>query len=128
MSIDDGIRITREQILDMIENRAYNLLVTPEEGRIIRKLINKELEVEKETSIESLIEHAKKLKKFALEMCPKDVGNLDVYVDEDSKKVNFVYKTGDPFWNRMHETQVLLKFFASENKSEKDKVSRRIYV
>jgi hypothetical protein len=134
MNIDNGVRqIPLEERLKIHEigkatvEQHYSIQLTKKEYEVLLKLINKELEVEKETSIESLVEHAKKLKKFALEMYPKDEGNLDVYVDEDEKRVNFEYKSGDPYWNRMRETQVLLKFFSSENKKE-DKVSRRIYV
>jgi hypothetical protein len=129
MSIDDGLGITREQIMDMIENRPYNLLVYPEEGRIIRKLINKELEVEKETSIESLIERAKELKKAALERFPKDAENFEIYVDEDTRRIEMKFLNSDSFWNNTKIAEVIMKCWKSDKeKSEKDKVSRRIYV
>jgi hypothetical protein len=134
MTIDNGVgQIPLEERLKIHEigkatvEQHYSIQLTKKEYEVLLKLINKELEVEKETSIESLVEHAKKIKKLAIEMYPDEAGVIEVYVDEDTKLVEYSCRGPDRYWNNIHREKVFLKLNVDSYKKE-DKVSRRIYV
>lgn len=107
--------------------RNYTVKLTASEHLFFKKWLKDQMKTEKENSLDSVVEWAKRYKAKAVELYPDK--EIECWVDEDTKRMHFEVKSSDKFWTNTTTAQVLIKVRQALDKEDKqDKIQKRIYV